>query len=113
MTNYRSDWNSKRNPIIPVTPITQTFPINPTPLQNPNHQPMENDFTLRPYGKSELALAYTHGNMSARSALNWFNNELKLYPGLMEQLRQLGYHPYQNTITIAQLRVIVSVIGPP
>lgn len=73
----------------------------------------DTDFTIRPYGKSELALAYTRGNMSQRSALNWLNRELTLYPGLMEQLRQLGYHPYQNTITIAQLKVIVSVIGPP
>ena len=72
-----------------------------------------NDFTIRPYGKGELALAYTHGNMSGRAALNWFNNELKLYPGLMEQLTALGYHPYQNTLTIAQVRAIVSVIGTP
>lgn len=77
--------------------------------------PMEttNDFTIRPYGKTELALAYTHGSMSERSALNWFNCELTLYPGLMDQLRALGYHPYQKTISIAQLRVIVSVIGAP
>ena len=74
---------------------------------------MDTDFTLRPYGKTELALAYTRGNMSPRSALNWLNRELSLYPGLMEQLHGLGYHPYQNTFTIAQLRVIVSVIGPP
>ena len=71
------------------------------------------DFTLRPYGKTELALEYTRGNMSPRSALNWLNRELSLYPGLMEQLWKLGYHPYQNTLTIAQVRAIVSVIGPP
>ena len=73
----------------------------------------EETFTLRPYGKTELAMAYTHGNMSARSALNWLNRELTLYPGLMEKLTALGYHPYQNTVTLAQLRVIVSVIGVP
>ncbi len=72
-----------------------------------------NDFILRPYGKTELALAYTRGNMSPRSALNWLNRELTQYPGLMEQLQSLGFHPYQNTITIAQLKAIVSVIGPP
>ena len=72
-----------------------------------------NEFTIRPYGKTELALAYTHGNMSGRSALNWFNHELTLYPGLLKQLTDLGYHPYQNTITIVQLRVIVSVLGEP
>lgn len=73
----------------------------------------DNTFILRPYGKSELALAYTRGNMSTRSALNWLNRELTQYPGLMERLKELGYRPYQNTITIAQLRVIISVIGPP
>lgn len=71
------------------------------------------DFTLRPYGKTELAMAYTRGNMAPRNALNWLNRELKLYPGLMEQLTALGYHPYQNTLTIAQVRAIVSVIGTP
>lgn len=71
------------------------------------------DFIIRPYGKTELALAYTRGNMSPRSALNWLNRELTLYPGLMQRLQELGYHPYQNTFTIAQLRTIVSVIGAP
>ena len=71
------------------------------------------DFALRPYGKTELALAYTRDSMSPRNALNWLNRELKLYPGLLEQLTALGYRPYQNMLTIAQVRAIVSVLGPP
>lgn len=74
---------------------------------------MDIDFTPRPYGKTELAMAYTRGSMSPRSALNWLNRELTLYPGLMEQLTELGYRPYQNTLTIAQVRTIFNVIGPP
>ena len=74
---------------------------------------METSFTIRPYGKTELALAYTHGVMSPRSSLNWFNRELAQYPGLLDRLKELGYRPYQNTITIAQLRTIIQFIGTP
>ena len=72
---------------------------------------METTFTIRPYGKTELALAYTHGVMSPRSSLNWFNREIAQYPGLLDRLKELGYRPYQNTITIAQLRTIIQFIG--
>ena len=74
---------------------------------------METTFTIRPYGKTELALAYTHGVMSPRSSLNWFNREIAQYPGLLDRLKELGYRPYQNTITIAQLRTIILFIGTP
>lgn len=74
---------------------------------------METSFTIRPYGKTELALAYTHGVMSPRSSLNWFNREIAQYPGLLDRLKELGYRPYQNTITIAQLRTIIQFIGTP
>jgi len=74
---------------------------------------METTFTIRPYGKTELAQAYTHGSMSARCSLNWLNRELNNYPGLMEQLEALGYHPGIKTFTIAQLRLIIAAIGMP
>ena len=74
---------------------------------------METTFTIRPYGKTELALAYTHGVMSPRSSLNWFNREIAQYPGLLDRLKELGYRTYQNTITIAQLRTIIQFIGTP
>ena len=74
---------------------------------------METTFTIRPYDKTELALAYTHGVMSPRSSLNWFNREIAQYPGLLDRLKELGYRPYQNTITIAQLRTIIQFIGTP
>ena len=74
---------------------------------------METSFTIRPYGKTELALAYTHGVMSPRSSLNWFNREIAQYPGVLDRLKELGYRPYQNTITIAQLRTIIQFIGTP
>ena len=76
---------------------------------------MENDheFIIRPYSKGELAMAYTHGEMPIRNALYWFNKELRLYPGLMEQLERLGYNSKQHIISVAQLRTIISAIGTP
>ena len=74
---------------------------------------MNNEFVFRPYGKAELAMAYTQGTMSERSALNWLNREIKLYPGLLEKLEQLGYCRRQRMLTIAQLHTIVDCIGVP
>lgn len=68
---------------------------------------------LRPYGKTELALAYTGGYMSARSALAWLHTELRKSPGLMERLQQLGYTPRQKLFTRAQVRAIFDAIGAP
>lgn len=74
---------------------------------------MKKEFVFRPYGKSELAMAYTQGEMSERAALNWLNREISLYPGLLESLERLGYHSRQRVLTIAQLRIIVECIGVP
>ena len=74
---------------------------------------MSEKFEMRPYGKGELAEKYTHGCRSTKQSLVWLNNELKLYPGLMEKLTVLGYRPTQRQFTIAQLRVIVEAIGEP
>ena len=76
-------------------------------------QIMKEEFVFRPYGKAELAMAYTQGTMSVRSALNWLNREIKLYPGLQERLEQLGYSRHQRVLTIAQLHAIVDCIGVP
>lgn len=74
---------------------------------------MEEEFVFRPYGKSELANRYTRGKMSERTALNWLNREIRLYPGLTERLEALGYHRRQRVLTIAQVRAIVECIGVP
>lgn len=76
-------------------------------MKDPNEPP------LRPYGKTELALAYTRGYMSPRSALSWLHTELRKSPGLMERLQQLGYSPRQKILTRAQVSAIFDAIGPP
>lgn len=70
-------------------------------------------FVYRPYGKTELALLYTQHQMQPRAARNWLNNELSLYPGLMDQLKALGYRPGLRLFTLAQVRVITAAIGEP
>lgn len=71
------------------------------------------DGKVRPWGKLELALAYTDGTMSDRAALNWLSYELDCNPGLMDELVRLGYKRRNKRFTIAQIRVIFSTIGPP
>lgn len=70
-------------------------------------------FVYKPYGKTELAVLYTCGQMHPRAALNWFNRELAQYPGLLEQLEALGYHSGKQLLTIAQVRTITAAIGEP
>ena len=74
---------------------------------------MKDEFVFRPYGKAELAMAYTQGEMSERSALNWLNREIKQNPEMRERLERLGYCRRQRVVTIAQLHVIVECIGVP
>lgn len=74
---------------------------------------MENTFVLRPYGKTELALAYTHNQMSPRSARNWLNSEIDSNPVLSNRLAEVGYYPKQHIVTLAQLRLIVETLGEP
>lgn len=74
---------------------------------------MKEEFVYRPYGKSELAMAYIRSSVSQRAALNWLNREISLFPGLPECLAQLGYRRRQRVLTIAQVRAIVECIGEP
>lgn len=74
---------------------------------------MNDSFEIRPYGKSELAMAYTRGLMSPRASLNWLNREIQQYPGLLEKLTHLGYRQGIRIISIAQLRLIIDAIGTP
>ena len=67
----------------------------------------------RPWGKTELALAYTAGSCSPRMALNWLNDEIRKYPGLMAELQRLGYRQRNKRFTLAQVQAIFRAIGEP
>ena len=70
-------------------------------------------FEIRPYGKGELAMAYTHGQMSPRASRDWLNREIAQFPGLLDDLIRVGYRSGCRLITIAQLRLIIAAIGEP
>ena len=72
---------------------------------------MEDTFEIRPYGKGELAMAYTHGQMSQKASLNWLNREIEQFPGLLDDLTHVGYRPCTRLFTIAQLRLISSKVN--
>ena len=74
---------------------------------------MKDTFEIRPYGKGELAMAYTRGQMSQRASLNWLNREIEQFPGLLEDLTYVGYRNGNRLISIAQLRLIIAAIGEP
>ena len=74
---------------------------------------MEDTFEIRPYGKGELAMAHTHGQMSQKASLNWLNREIEQFPGLLDDLTYVGYRPSTRLFTIAQLRLIIAAIGTP
>lgn len=74
---------------------------------------MEDTFEIRPYGKGELAMAYTRGQMSQKASLNWLNREIEQFPGLLDDLTHVGYRPSTRLFTIAQLRLIIAAIGTP
>ncbi len=74
---------------------------------------MEDTFEIRPYGKGELAMAYTHGQMSQKASLNWLNREIEQFPGLLDDLTYVGYRRGNRLISIAQLRLIIAAIGMP
>lgn len=68
---------------------------------------------VKPYGKGELATMYVGPSVPENTARKWLAKELKSYPGLMEELRRLGYNPRQHAFTIAQVRAIFEAIGEP
>lgn len=74
---------------------------------------MNEEFVVKPYGKSELGQMYVKNPLSRRAALDWMNREIASYPGLLERLRELGYRRGQRLFTVAQVRAIVEAIGAP
>lgn len=68
---------------------------------------------LRPYGKAELAHMYKGDSCTDSAARKWMNLEISKCPGLMDELRRLGYVAKQKNYTVAQVRAIFAAIGEP
>ena len=68
---------------------------------------------LRAYGRSELAQMYYGRPISDRGARRWLMKELSYVPGLMEQLKQLGFTEHGKFFTPAQVKLIFDAFGEP
>ena len=69
-------------------------------------------FIIRSYGKGELAALYLP-DISARSALNTFNQWIHKCPGLTDRLETTGLRPNDRRFTPMQVRIIVEALGEP
>ncbi len=69
-------------------------------------------FRIRSYGRTELAQAYSP-DLSPTAAWRRLDQWISRYPGLMAQLRALGYREGQRSWTPAQVDAIVGALGEP
>lgn len=70
------------------------------------------NFTIRSYGKSELAQLYIPDiapDSAAKSIKRW----IEKYPGLKKKLKTAGLRPTDKRYTPLQVRLIVEAFGEP
>lgn len=67
----------------------------------------EAPFSIRSYGKGELAMCYIR-NVAQQSAVNLFNEWIRTAPGLEQRLLATGMNPAARRYTPAQVRLMVS-----
>lgn len=76
------------------------------------HQADVGDFRIKSYGRTELAQLY-NPTVAAETAWRKLRSWIAAYPGLLDQLKAIGYHTTQRTFTPAEVRLIVEAIGEP
>ena len=74
--------------------------------------PLNTPFSLRAYGRTELAQAYCP-QLSPGAAWQKLSTWINLYPGLSERLKAIGYSPRQRVFTPRQVAMIVEALGEP
>ena len=72
----------------------------------------EAPFSIRSYGKGELAMCYIR-NVAQQSAVNLFNEWIRTAPGLEQRLLEMGMSRTGRNYTPAQVQTIVNVFGEP
>ena len=72
----------------------------------------EAPFSIRSYGKGELAMCYIR-NVAQQSAVNLFNEWIRTAPGLEQRLLEMGMSRTGRNYTPAQVQAIVNVFGEP
>jgi len=74
--------------------------------------PLNTPFSLRAYGRTELAQAYCP-QLSPGAAWQKLSMWINLYPSLLERLKAIGYSPHQRVFTPRQVAMIVEALGEP
>ena len=69
-------------------------------------------FTVRPYGKAELALLYQPCS-TPDTAMKTLYRWIKGCPLLMQELRSLNYNPKRRTFLKPEVEAIVHHLGEP
>lgn len=69
-------------------------------------------FTVRPYGKAELALLY-HPSSSPETAMKTLYRWIKGCPQLVEELETMRYNPKRRTFLRPEVEAIVRHLGEP
>lgn len=71
------------------------------------------EFNIRAYGKSELAMLYFQNANSAHTAVNHLMAWVKRNPELTDKLRGMGYQKTAKYFTAREVRIIVEYLGEP
>lgn len=71
------------------------------------------EFKIKAYGKSELALQYFPEAASAHTAVNHLMSWIRCNPVLTEELTRLGYRKSAKYFTPKEVGKIVEYLGEP
>ncbi|MBO4597751.1 MAG: DUF4248 domain-containing protein [Bacteroidaceae bacterium] len=72
-----------------------------------------NQFRIKTYGKSELAMLYFPDSCSVHTATTHLMNWIKRNTKLVKALERRGYHPSAKVFTPSQVALIISHLGEP
>lgn len=81
-------------------------------MTQPNSHTIRQTFTLRAYGRTELALLY-NPHMTGAAAWRKLRQWIAIFPGLPERLAALGYNGRQRSFTPTEVAGIVESLGEP
>ena len=70
------------------------------------------DFARRITTLTDLAVAY-HPHVMPRSARRYLIRTIRSMPGMLDDLRQVGFHHNQRLIVPRQTLAIIRWLGPP
>ena len=74
---------------------------------------MNNDFEIRTYGKSELAMLYFPNAETTKGALSNLSFWIRSNKKLVKELRKCGKPPKSKSYTPREVALIIHHLGPP